>query len=130
MSKWRCTGCGSASDEQHPADCPEYLKSLGNIERQPPHLLADHWRREAERLKVRGDELEARLAEVLGPELPDLGVELRRLEALVQAYQAMPTDAERRRAMNYLRDRFPGPTVMRGAPGGSIVVNETGRRDV
>jgi len=97
-TEWRCTGCGSASDEQHPADCPEYLKSLGRTYVEPD-------------------------------ELPDLGVELRRLEALVQAYQAMPTDAERRRAMNYLRDRFPGPTVMRGgAVGGSIVVNEEGRR--
>jgi hypothetical protein len=110
-TEYRCAGCGAASDEQHRIDCTEYAKSR-------PLDTATHWRREAERFKVRGDELEKRLGEVLGHELPDLGVELRRLEALVQAYQAMSGDAERRRAMNYLLDRFR--VAKDGPPGGMI----------
>jgi hypothetical protein len=47
--------------------------------------------------------------------LAELHVELQRLDAFVRAYQSMSSDPERRRALNYLRDRFPGPTVMRGA---------------
>jgi hypothetical protein len=59
---------------------------------------------------------EAELDERALDELPDLGVELRRLEALVRAWQAIPTDAERRRALNYMRDRFPMPSATRSAP--------------
>ncbi len=51
-------------------------------------------------------------------DLPDanatpIELELRRLAAFVEAYRSMSSDPERRRALNYLRDRFPGPTVMR-----------------
>jgi hypothetical protein len=48
--------------------------------------------------------------------MAELHVELARLDAFIRAYQAMQGDPERRRALNYLRDRFPGPTVMRGTP--------------
>jgi hypothetical protein len=44
----------------------------------------------------------------------DIHVELRRLDAFVRAYQEMTNDPERRRALNYLNDRFPGPKTMRG----------------
>jgi hypothetical protein len=54
----------------------------------------------------------------------DLAVELRRLDAFVKAYQAMPSDPERRRALNYLRDRFPGPTVMRQTPPGGQILRD------
>jgi len=126
---WRCT-CGSRSDEQHTADCREFLKSLARATPPgSPRDLATHWRREAERLKVRNDELEARNGELeerdlarREDELPDLMDELHRLDAFVRAYRAMSGDAERRRALHYLQDRFPPPSVMRdGPPGGTIV---------
>ena len=47
-------------------------------------------------------------------EPPDLSAELHRLDTFVRAYQSMSGDAERRRALNYLRDRFPEPPTMRG----------------
>lgn len=83
----RCTSCDRGGD-WHAAGCPEYLRSLG----------------------------EAELDERAPDGLPDLGVELRRLEALVRAWQAIPTDAERRRAWNYIRDRSPVPPATRSAP--------------
>jgi len=89
---WRCTSCDRGGG-WHAAGCPEYLRSLGEAG-----------------LDERALDTEP------SDELPDLGVELRRLEALVRAWQAIPTDAERRRALNYLRDRFRLPSVMGSAP--------------
>jgi hypothetical protein len=50
----------------------------------------------------------------VGEPVSEIHVELQRLDAFVRACQAMATDPERRRALNYLRDRFPGPHQMRG----------------
>jgi hypothetical protein len=75
-------------------------------------LTTDDWRRKAERLKARTDELEKRLDELLGrggdPELATLGnivAELQRLD-----------ETERGRTLRYLNHRYAdsGATVVRG----------------